>query len=196
MPKLWTESIATHRRSVGEAILDAAGKLAQQHGLRGVTMSAVAEEAEIGRATLYKYFSDIESILIAWHDREIAGHLQQLKEARDSAEGPEGRLRAVLEGYARLAHGSHPLPDADVAATLHGGSHVVAADKELQSMLRGLVAAAAKTGAVRGDVDPAELATYCLASLSGSRGLRSQAAVTRLVEVTLSGLRAPGRATK
>jgi AcrR family transcriptional regulator len=36
-------------------------------------MSQIAEETSIGRATLYKYFSDVEAILIAWRLRQCAG---------------------------------------------------------------------------------------------------------------------------
>jgi hypothetical protein len=43
----------------------------------------------IGRATLYKYFPDVEAVLVAWHERQVAQHLDQLAKARDQA-GDEG----------------------------------------------------------------------------------------------------------
>jgi hypothetical protein len=42
---------------------------------------------------------------------------------------------------------------------------------------------------VRGDVASGELAEYCLHALSAAAGLPSKAAVSRLVSVTLAGLR-------
>ena len=45
-------------------------------------------------------------------------------------------------------------------------------------------------GEVRGDVPAKELATFCLAAMSGARGLGSEAAVVRLVALTLDALRA------
>src|SRR5262245_8068886 len=74
MPKLWTETIETHRREVRDAILDTAAALVADRGLRSVTMSQVAEETGIGRATLYKYFPGVEAILLAWHERQVTGH--------------------------------------------------------------------------------------------------------------------------
>ena len=68
IPKLWHQTIQAHRREVRDAILDTTAALVAQHGLRAVTMSQIAEEAGIGRATLYKYFSGVEPILIAWHN--------------------------------------------------------------------------------------------------------------------------------
>ncbi len=100
MPKLWTETIEAHRRAVRDATLDTAAALAAEHGLASVTMSQIAEETGIGRATLYKYFPDVEAILVAWHERQIASHLQQLADVRDQAEGAGGRLAAVLQAYA------------------------------------------------------------------------------------------------
>jgi hypothetical protein len=58
-------------------------------------------------------------------------------------------------------------------------------------MVRELVAEAAATGDTRDDVSPDELATYCLHALEAAGGLRSKAAVGRLVAVTLTGLRPP-----
>ena len=77
MPKLWNETIEAHRRAVHDAALDTAAALVAERGLLSVTMSQIAEETGIGRATLYKYFPDVEAILIAWHERQIARHLEQ-----------------------------------------------------------------------------------------------------------------------
>jgi hypothetical protein len=45
---------------------------------------------------------------------------------------------------------------------------------------------------VRDDVEPEELATYCLHALAAATSLSSEAAVRRLAKVTLDGLRPPG----
>src|SRR5215203_2440030 len=94
MPKLWNETIEEHRRAVRDATLDTTAALVAKHGLRSVTMSQIAEDTGIGRATLYKYFSDIEAILVAWHERQITGHLEYLTEVRDQAGDARKRLEA------------------------------------------------------------------------------------------------------
>lgn len=63
MPRLWDDTIEAHRRAVQKAILDNAWALVTEHGLAAVTMSQIAEKTGIGRATLYKYFPDVEAIL-------------------------------------------------------------------------------------------------------------------------------------
>lgn len=186
MPKLWNETIDAHRHAVREAILDTTAKLVEAGGLRSVTMSQIAEQTGIGRATLYKYFSDVEAVLLAWHERQVTGHLHHLAEISDRSGNPTQRLKAVLEAYAGIAQQRH---GGELATLLHQGDHVTHAQRHLEGMLQHLVADGVQAGDLRDDVPPAELAQYCLHALTAASGLTSQAALRRLVAVTLDGLR-------
>ncbi len=185
MPRLWNETIASHRHDVREACLDAAAVLVAEHGLRSVTMSQISEATGIGRATIYKYFPSADAILVAWHERQVARHLEQLVEARDRADGPPDRLMAVLETYALI---SHDPAGGELASLLHRGEHVVQAHGKIGHLMRDLLVEGAAAGEVRLDVTPDELASYCLHALGAAGELRSKAAVRRLVAVTLTGL--------
>ena len=192
VPRLWNETIEAHRRDVREAVLDTAAALVAQQGLLSVTMSRIAEETGIGRATLYKYFPDVEAILLAWHERQVAEHLEQLAEVRDHRGTAARRLEAVLEAYAMISHqsrGRHH--DAELAALMHRDQQVARAKQELRRMVRDLLTEAADTGYIRNDVDPDELVSYCLHALTAASRLPSKAAVRRLVAVTLAGMRPP-----
>jgi AcrR family transcriptional regulator len=196
VPRLWEKTIEAHRREVRDALLDTTAALVAEHGLRAVTMSQIAEKTGIGRATLYKYFPDVEAILVAWHERQVGGHLEHLAELRDQAGDASQRLEAVLEAYAILAHdleghaktklGKHA---PELATLLHGGEHVGRAQRHLKAFIRDLIVECAKLGDVRDDVAPDELASYCLHALTAASGLPSKAAVRRLVRITLAGLR-------
>jgi AcrR family transcriptional regulator len=188
VPKLWDDTIAAHRRAVRDATLDTTAVLVTEHGLRSVTMSQIAEKTGIGRATLYKYFPDVEAILIAWHERQITGHLEQLAELRDGAGEARERLEAVLETYALIRHDHR---GSEVAALLHRGEHVAHAQRKLSDFIRDLLLEGAEAGDLRNDVAPEELANYCLHALAAASSLPSKAAVRRLVAVTLTGLRPP-----
>ena len=191
MPKLWSDTIDTHRRAVRDAILDTAWKLANAHGITALTMSQIAEAAGIGRATLYKYFPDVREILLAWHEQQVTSHLAEL--TRVCAEGgtrPLERLEAVLHSYAtgsQMHHGS------ELAAALHQGSHVARAHERLHELIRKLIVEGSEKAEIRDDVPAAELAGYCLHALSAARERPTKAAVRRLVGVTLDGLRAVRR---
>jgi AcrR family transcriptional regulator len=193
VPKLWSETIESHRRDVRDAVMETTAALVAEHGLRAVTMSQIAEGAGIGRATLYKYFPDVDSILVAWHDRHVTAHLQGLVELGHGAGDPRERLAAVLESYALMSHevaSAHH--GTDLVALIHSPQHITHAQHQLDQLVRDLIAEAARLGMVRDDVAPDELATYCLSALSAAPGQTSKAAVRRLVRVTLTGLRRGG----
>ena len=191
MPKLWSETIHEHRRTVRDAILDAAWRLAAEHGPLAVSMSQIAEQAGIGRATLYKYFSDVEAVLVAGHERHVTAHLEQLRALRDPAGNPAQQLEAVLTSYARISHHRGRHGTDELAALVHRGGHVTRAHQALSDLFQELLSAAIEAGGVRDDVPPAELAAYCLHALSAAADLPSEVAVRRLVSLTLAGLRAP-----
>ena len=190
VPKLWNETIEAHRRAVRDAILETTWALVAEQGLRSVTMSRIAEETGIGRATLYKYFPDVEAILLAWHERHVSGHLEHLAELRNQAAEVSERLEAVLEAYALIQH-KRKHHATELIALLHRDEHVFRAQQQLTDIVRDLLTEAAETGDVRGDVAPDELASYCLHALAAASSLPSEAAVRRLVAVTLAGLRPP-----
>jgi len=190
MPKLWNETIDEHRRDVRAAILDATWELVTEHGLTSVKMSHIAERAGIGRPTLYKYFPDVEAILLAWHQRHVEEHLSELTRIKDRAGQPVERVGAVLTQYAAIAH-RRGLHATDLVVLLHRDRHATGAEQQIVHVLREVITAAAEAGQVRSDVSPEELARYCLHALTAASTLPSKAAVERLVEVTLSGLRAP-----
>ena len=124
MPKLWEATIEAHRQEVRDAILDTTVALVNEHGLLSVTMSQVAEQTGIGRATLYKYFPDVEAILLAWHERNTATHLEYLRRLADQAGGsPWAQLVAVLEAYALIRY-RHP-HDTELAAFVHRPEQLV-----------------------------------------------------------------------
>ncbi|MGW0118028.1 TetR/AcrR family transcriptional regulator [Streptomyces sp. NPDC003327] len=186
MPKLWNETIDAHRQAVRDAILDAAAALIDNGGLRAVTMSQLAERAGIGRATLYKYFPDAEAVLRAWHERQVTAHLHQLAEAAHRPGTAVQRLTAVATAYANLARQRH---GGELAALLHRSDHVSHAEQHLTGLMEALIAEGARAADLRDDVPPAELAAYCLHALTAASTLPSQAAVDRLVAVTLGALR-------
>lgn len=187
MPKLWTDTIEQHRRAVRDATLDTTAALVAAHGLASVTMSQIAVETGIGRATLYKYFPDVEAILAAWHERQVTRHLTQLANVRGRGDSAGERLEAVLTAYAIITY--HRPHGTELAAAVHRGENLANAQQRLLGFFEDLIADAAKTAGVRNDLPPAELASYSLHALQAASSLPSEAAALRLVTVTLAGLR-------
>jgi AcrR family transcriptional regulator len=188
VPRLWDESVDAHRHEVRRAVVDAAGRLVSEGGLRAVTMSGIAHEAKIGRATLYRYFHDLDEGLHAWHETQINEHLAELVDVRDRTE-PGDRLHAVLEAYALLSHRAHIHHDTELEVLLHRDQRVHSAREHVRALVRDLIAEATLAGTVRDDTPPDELAAYCIHALNAAAGLQSTVAVRRLVAIVLDGLK-------
>jgi AcrR family transcriptional regulator len=187
VPKLWTETVETHRQEVREAILDATGSLVQSRGLLAVTMSDIAEATGIGRATLYKYFPDVEMILSAWHQRYVEAHLAELGRIQQRTADPVARLQAVLRRYADICRKRRRYGDDELAAVLHRSAEVRKLQRQLLDLISGLTGDAAEAGAVRQDVPAEELANYCVHALAAA-GNSSTTAIDRLLEVVWTGI--------
>jgi AcrR family transcriptional regulator len=193
VPKLWNQTVEAHRREVRDAILDTTAALVAEHGLRPVTMSQIAEQTGIGRATLYKYFSDVEAILVAWHDRHVSAHLAHLAAVRDRIADPTQRVESVLTACAHInfevAKQHH---GAELTALLHHDQHIAAARRRLHTLIRDVLADGAKAHGIRHDLPADELATFCQHALAAVSDLPSKAAIGRLVTVTMSALKPQG----
>lgn len=190
MPKLWNDTIEAHRNDVRTAILDTTWALVTEQGVTAVTMARIAHAVGIGRATVYKYFPNIEAILLAHHERHVAGHLEHLAALREQLHDPDERLDAILGAYARIAHlrGRHA---GELTALLHPAESVARAQRLLLDLIRDVLADVAATGSLREDIPLDELAVYCLHALSAAGDLPSEDAVHRLVAITLTALRPP-----
>lgn len=176
----------THRQEVREAILNATGSLVHSRGLLALTMSDIAEVTGIGRATLYKYFPDVETILSAWHQRHVEAHLAELRQIQERTADPAARLHAVLARYADICRKRRHGED-ELGAVLHRSSQVHRLHEQLLDLISGLVGDAVEAGAVRQDVPAVELASYCVHAIAAA-GNSSTTAVDRLLDVVWSGI--------
>jgi AcrR family transcriptional regulator len=191
VPKLWTETIDAHRAALREAILDATAALVDENGLVALSMSQIADRAGIGRATLYKYFPDLQTVVGTWHERQITSHLQQLHRAVDQAATPAERLQAVLRAYAHIQHRSRGHHGSDVATALHDSAHVQQAARHLRTFLSELIADGVTAGDIRSDIPADDLAGFALHATTAAAGARSRQAVDNVVALTLAGLQPP-----
>jgi AcrR family transcriptional regulator len=195
VPRIWADTIDTHRRQVNDAILDATAELVAERGPLSVAMSAIAERAGIGRATLYKYFPDVESILVAWHERDFAGHRHRLEALRDA---DDVTLEDLVD-FVREQRQHHPhARGADVlgalAQTLAGADAVAPAiEPEIVGVLAGLLTRLSGRGEVRDDHDPELLARWFLHAAHAPGDLDDDAVAQLLVDSLAP--RAGGRRT-
>jgi AcrR family transcriptional regulator len=185
VPKVWADTIDEHKTAVRQAVIQATASLIGEHGFSALTMSAVAERAGIGRATLYKYFSGPDEVLISWHEDSVARHVAALRAACDEQD-PWRRLRCVLETYAEL---SREHPGGEFVPELHRSHHVKRAELAVEALVADAIASCARVDLVRTDVSADELASFCTSALGGARRAPTKASRARLISVTLDALR-------
>ncbi|MDD7921292.1 TetR/AcrR family transcriptional regulator [Actinomycetospora callitridis] len=188
MPKLWDETVESHRRVVRETVEDAAWSLVTEHGLRAVTMAKVAAAAGLSRATIYKYFADVESILAAWHQRHVDVHVAQLTALSEVADEPGRVLRSILAAYAEIVaqRGQH---GPELGGLLHRAGEHRNSEELVDELLRRVLTSAVDSGQVRADIGVNRLVSYCRHALGGAAEFLSTEGVDCLVELTLAGLR-------
>jgi AcrR family transcriptional regulator len=82
-------------------LLDAAADLLGRDGVaaEAVTMEAVAAEAGVSKALLYRYFDNADDLLLALAAREMAQVAEQVRAAMERATGFEESIRASLAAW-------------------------------------------------------------------------------------------------
>jgi AcrR family transcriptional regulator len=152
-------------------------------------MSRIAARAGVAEVRLYRYFSDLDAVTRAWHDRQIANHLAYLDDVGNEAAAVIQRLDAVFRAYAAIVQQTHQYHTTELGASLHRTEGLVHARRHLHDVIRNLLVEGVKCGEIRDDIAPDELADYCLHALSSAGGHTSTVAIRQLVAATLSRLR-------
>lgn len=84
--------------STNQRILDSARSLYIEYGLRRTTMEDVAKQAGMGRATLYRRFSEKDHLFKAVILRDLQRHLLIIEDAiRDMSSALDGLLEAFVQ---------------------------------------------------------------------------------------------------
>ena len=89
-----------------ERILDATGRVIAARGVAKARAGDIADEAGLGRATLYRYFATREDIFVAYAEREMERFLADLLAAAEKQ--PTQRERVIGAMMTRLASAISP----------------------------------------------------------------------------------------
>jgi AcrR family transcriptional regulator len=192
MPQIWAESIEQHKRQTVARIIDATVALVAERGLGATSMSQVAERAGIGRGTLYSYFPDVEHILLAWHDQEVARYHDALAADLAAQADTPSALRVLIT---RLIQGFTDDHDQALDATrveLSALSPDIKrqmgnASAKLASLLQDTLDQGIRTGQLRADLNVELTAALIMRTASAAREQleHGQADTRQLVDAAL-----------
>ncbi|WP_017588151.1 TetR/AcrR family transcriptional regulator [Nocardiopsis ganjiahuensis] len=88
---------ARKRRKARATIVSAAFQLFAEHGFDNVTVAAIAERAEVGRTTFFRYFGDKQQVLFADDSAEVDRMCAYVREKADRPLGNDlGAALALL----------------------------------------------------------------------------------------------------
>lgn len=88
--------VKCQHEEVHNTILDAAGRLLEQYGYRKMTVDDIAQEAGVGKGTIYLYFDSKSDVALSWISRSIRVLLNELKSTANSNMSPIDKLHSML----------------------------------------------------------------------------------------------------
>jgi AcrR family transcriptional regulator len=170
-----------------ERLLRAASR-AFGNGQSEVTLEAIAKDAGVGIGTLYRHFPTREALVEATYRSELARLCDGVAELLRTLP-PDRAARAWMDHFVRYMTTKRGMAEALRAVVASGGNPFADSRGRLLDAIGTLLRAGAAAGAIRDDVDAADV----LASLSGvslaagEPHQRQQAG--RLLDLLMDGLR-------
>lgn len=109
MNSVWDQSVAGHKHMLRQYIIDAMLQIVATKGVTHVSMSELAKVAKVSRQTLYNYFPDVESVLVAWVEQEADMLFQEISEKTVNLEDPLEQLFVyIVTSLQSCARQQHP----------------------------------------------------------------------------------------
>jgi AcrR family transcriptional regulator len=101
MPRIQAESVAEHKLVIRRRLLDASMALFSEIGYEATTFADLAAEADIGRTTIYEYFSDKEDLLASLVEEELPQTISEMLARLPDGSGTD-RLVALARELVEL----------------------------------------------------------------------------------------------
>ena len=140
--------------STSDRIIAAALALIGERGLRGVTMSEIADVAGIARQTLYNHYRDVESIVAEATERHGQESIELLERTLGIADGPPNKLEQLVRHVAAMGGHGHQVLDLQDGLPAEARAALALYDDALNNHIRAILAAGMQAGLFRLDLSP------------------------------------------
>lgn len=178
MTSSWEQAKLDHRTRQSETIAHSALHLLLEQGASALTMAAIATAADISRQTLYRYYPDIDAVLVGIAEL-IANHDEQLETHVRSQTEPTTQLEALIHTVAQA--GAHDNPDlAALRATLPPQARDILArhEQRVTDLLADVLRHGIDRGDFAADVEPANDAPLILGLAAAANPANRERAIT------------------
>ena len=190
MPEAGGKTLRADARRNRDRLLSAAVRAFSQDG-PDVTLDAIARDAGVGIGTLYRHFPTREALIEAAYRSELAKLCDAVPELLQDMR-PDEATRAWMDRYIEYMTTKRGMADALRVVIASGGTPYAQSRDRLITAITSLLQAGAASGALRADIEPADV----LAGLSGislAAGEPAQRAqARRLLDLLMDGLRYRG----
>ena len=161
--------------STRQRIIETAAKLIYKQGVNGTSVDDVLHASGTGKSQFYHYFTSKEALV-----KELIGyHVAALPAAQDALLGNLSTLSGIYAWLDQIVADYHSGAYADGCPIGNLANELAAQSEELRlnlqatfanwetSLTRGL-RSLQTTGHLRRDLEPTELATFCVAAIEGA----------------------------
>jgi AcrR family transcriptional regulator len=133
--------------------MHAAGGVLADGGLSALNMRSLADAAGVSRPTLYKYFPDIDSVLVALADSVARQSEAELAEHLAGIDGAEAKLRALVRGALHAVDDSHETIALHWVLTAVSRGVLEAHADRMAAMIAEILSDGMRTGVFREDLE-------------------------------------------
>lgn len=170
-----------------EKILDVAHAAFAAEGL-AVPIDEIARRAGVGPGTIHRHFPTKQALytaIVARRIEQVVEHAGSLRGEQDAG----AAFFALFDGIVALAERDRGLADALAATGFDREAALATVEGELRAAIDSLLTPAQRVGAVRCDVDAADIQALIVGCLAMRRSA-SERDPDRLVRIVREGLRA------
>ena len=155
------------------------------------TLEKIARDAGVGIGTLYRHFPTREALVEAVYRTELAAVCAIVDDLL-AAHEPAEALRVWMDRYAEFVTTKHGMADTFRAMIADG---TVATPREsIGAAVGTLLAAGARAGTLRADIDPDDVVTLLVGVFVATAGSDDRARLGRLLDLVAAGCAPrPGR---
>ncbi|WP_075891257.1 TetR/AcrR family transcriptional regulator [Actinomyces provencensis] len=122
MPKIIGATLADHRELTRQKLFDALGELLAEESFDSITMSQIAQRADVGRTAVYNHFADKESLLLAFMRHATSGFADALTQALADEDDVIEQLRIYIRAHLELRGRFHLASRLDLRSMVSSSS--------------------------------------------------------------------------
>ena len=148
----------SERSDARDRIIYATFELVAEQGLGSVTMTGIAERADVARQTLYNHFTDVEQIVIAGIEEYTQTGFVHLTELLAATATTEARLDLLARNAVTGASHGRATTDLRNALSSDARAHLDRHVMSFRALIESIIAEGVADGALDESVDPATYA--------------------------------------